>query len=353
MSNPLDNDDPDTQFADAYFDKANAPRRGRPTPKDPELISRRDELLWLLSVKWYEIGWELPKAKTMDQLRSALNPLKGHPYSDRVVQFLHTTTTPSSTKEIRALRKRRGKAIETLRNFQFEFDRYDREARTAEIAMNEADSNSQHILFANLLKRWAECKHAKANLNEGQAVVNKLQQELASKEACLCQNELLDFIDKGKYARDPEGFANAMAGLPDLTWGTSRDRCAKTKPNSVFAYRVFETIDRIWNTREKYVNLPTTELFRQEILKLPKTMLEKVSGLIAREKGKKRIEMPNNLRTYLVDNWPYLKWAIDEVEAAKFHPKRVPFLIASAFEKAIAKPRRPEDVVRAQLDKIE
>ena len=142
--------------------------------------------------------------------------------------------------------------------------------------MNEADCDSQQIMFANLLKRWAECKQARANLNDGQAALNMLEQELANKEAWLCQTELLDFINKGKYARDPEGFANAMAGLPDLTWGTSRDRCAKTKPNPVFAYRVFETIDRIWNTRERYVNLPTTELFRQEILKLPKTTFEKV-----------------------------------------------------------------------------
>jgi hypothetical protein len=68
-------------------------------------------LLWLLSVKWADIGWQLPTATTPEELKRALEPLRGRPYENLVHRFLHPTPVASSAEEIRALRKNRGKRL--------------------------------------------------------------------------------------------------------------------------------------------------------------------------------------------------------------------------------------------------
>ena len=144
-----------------------------------------------------------------------------------------------------------------------------------------------------------------------------------------------------------------MAGLPDMAWETSRERCSKIKVETNFHYGLLLTVSAIWRRRDQYSKLSAVELFRQEVLKLPKTRLVRVSGLLAKEKGTDRIKLPNNIRTYLVENWSYLKSAIEGVGAGKVHPRRVPFLILSAFSRNLAKPRTAHDLVRADMDKIE
>jgi hypothetical protein len=353
MSNPLEDSNTGEQKVPQYFDGAKASGPGRPTLSDDDLIDLRNGLYWLLSVKWPDIGWELPRVETPEQLRNALAPIKGHPYEHLVTRFLHATPVPSSPEEIRALRKNRSAAIENLREAQSELDRRAQEARTAELAMNEAQVDTQQSFFLNLLKRWGEFRRAQSSLDTAQAVLKAIERDVADQEAGFCQSELVEFIFKANYARNPLGLSNAMAGLPDVAWETSRGRCSKYKPEPNFHYRLFLTISAIWRSRENYPELPTVELFRQEILKMPVTKLVRISGLLAKEKGNDRIKLPNNLRSHLVENWPYLKSAVEETDLVRVHPKQIPFLIAAAFSRNLEKPRTPQDQVRADRDKIE
>jgi hypothetical protein len=130
--------------------------------------------------------------------------------------------------------------------------------------MNETEPNKQQPFFSNLLKRWQECRRAQASVDAAQAVLKTIEQGLADKEAGFCQEELLEFIIKGKYARSPLGLANAMAGLPDMAWDTSPDRCSKIKVEPNFHYAVFVTISTIWNHRERYSESSGVQLFRQD-----------------------------------------------------------------------------------------
>jgi hypothetical protein len=190
-------------------------------------------------------------------------------------------------------------------------------------------------------------------LDAEQAVLKRMERDVADKEAGFCQSELVDFITLKKYARNPLGLANAMAGLPDMAWETSRGRCSKIEAEPNFHYEVFLTISAMWRRRERYPASSMEELFRQEILKLPRIRLARVSGLLAQEKGADRIKLPNNLRSYLVESWPYLKTAIEQTPTAVLHPRQMPFLILAALTRNLEKPRTPHDIVRADLEKIE
>jgi hypothetical protein len=335
------------------FGGSNATGPGRPTISGDELIEIRNGLLWLLSMNWPDIGEQLPRATTQEELRLALEPLRRHANEYLVSSFLHPTPVSSSAEEIRALRKGRGEAIERVRTAQSDYDRCFTDARKAEVAMNESASETQQPFFSNLLKRWGECRRAQVTLDAAQAFLKTIEREVADKEAGFCQSELLDFINLKKYARNPSGLANAMAGLPDMAWETSRERCSKIKAETNSHYEVFLTVSAIWRRRDRYSELSVVALFRQEILELPKTRLVRVSGLLAKEKGTDRIKLPNNIRGYLVENWPYLKSAIEGIGSGKVHPHRVPFLILSAFFRNLGKPRTAQDLVRADLDRIE
>src|SRR5216117_2973706 len=91
---------------------------GRPTVDDGRLGGDRDALVWLLSVGWGDIGWQLERASTPQELREALEPLREHACGHLVARFLRPTSISVTAKEIREDRKVLRKAIENLREAQ-------------------------------------------------------------------------------------------------------------------------------------------------------------------------------------------------------------------------------------------
>src|SRR5208337_245420 len=63
-------------------------RPGRPTVDDGTLSADRDALVLLLSVEWANVGWQLPKATTPEELRDVLAPLRGNSYERYIALFL-------------------------------------------------------------------------------------------------------------------------------------------------------------------------------------------------------------------------------------------------------------------------
>jgi len=89
------------------------------------------------------------------------------------------------------------------------------------------------------------------------------------------------------------------------------------------------------------------ELFRREIEKLPR------KTLVYWEPEKKKILMPNQVRSRLGDNFRLLGQAIEETLQKNIHPGQIPFVITSTFEKNIEKPRMPADSVQIDNERIE
>jgi hypothetical protein len=325
---------------------------GRPTIDDETLNGDRDAIVWLLSAAWGDIGWELPQATTLDELRHALEPLRGHPNDQYVAVFLRPTFVTSTAEEIRAARKNLGKAIEHCRAARDRHDKCLDASRTAELAMNDAQQEQQGIFLVELLGRWGESAKARKDWEAAQRDETDLDRDLKAKEAGFALSELLDFITQKKYARNPLRLANAMAGLPDMRWEQSCTRCSAIKCGSwpQFQYRLFRAIKAIWNRRVHHPELALTQLFRQEIEKLPRTVLISVPQPPPNPPTKGKID--NALRSHLAENWRSLRLAIEEIEESEAQPDRVPFIILNHFMKNLAKPRTPQDSVLIAKERI-
>jgi hypothetical protein len=328
------------------------PGPGRPTVDDQTLWADRDALVSLLSITWPDIGWQIPQVTTLEDLRHAFEPLRGHPSEYLIFYFLRATPVTATPEEIRASRKTLGKAIERLREAQERHDRCVQASRIAESAMNDVQPDERQAMASDVFRAWGENKKAREELALAINTEKNLTQELRSKEAGFAQTELLDYITKKKYARNPLGLAKAMAGLPDIGWPQSHERCSETKSDQWphFQFRVFKTIKTIWNRRDSYPELPIAQLFRQEIGALPRTVIGNIKH--PPPKPAVPIKRENGLRLHLGDNFRSLRLAIEEVVGVETHPDRMPFLIASRFTKNLGKTRAPQDLVLNAREKI-
>jgi hypothetical protein len=69
--------------------------------------------------------------------------------------------------------------------------------------MNQAGSQPQQGIQANLLKSWEESRIARQESENARDALKAIERELADKAASFSQNQLLAFITLKKYARDP------------------------------------------------------------------------------------------------------------------------------------------------------
>lgn len=325
---------------------------GRPTIDDFSLRTDRDAIVWLLSTAWGDVGWQLPRATTLEELRRALEPLRGRANDQHVTVFLRPTFVVSTAEEVRAAGKTLGDAIEEGRNAREHHDKCVADSRMAEFAMNDVEPEKQATFFVELLRRWRESAAAQKCRETADLAEKNLNQDLRAIEAGFALSELLDFITRKKYARNPLRLANAMAGLPDMGWEQSYVRCSAMKCGSwpQFQFRLFRTINAIWNRRVHYPELPLTALFRQEIERLPKTVIIDIPQPLPDPPKRGKIE--NSLRSHLADNWRLLRLAIEEVTATENHPEQVPFLLLSYFTRNIGKPKTPQDSILIAQEKI-
>ena len=71
---------------------------GRPSVDDDTLSSDRDSLVWLLSVLWGEIGWEVPRSTSPDELRQAFGPVRGHSSEHLLALFIRRTPIAATAR---------------------------------------------------------------------------------------------------------------------------------------------------------------------------------------------------------------------------------------------------------------
>src|SRR5438128_4707194 len=139
--------------SDMVWSETSNKQAGRPTVDDGRLGGDRDALVWLLSVAWGDIGWQLERASTPQQLREALEPLRGHASGHLLARFLRPTSISATGKEIREGRKILGKAIENLHEARARHDRCSEACHQADMAMSQARPEQLEAVKAELKKR--------------------------------------------------------------------------------------------------------------------------------------------------------------------------------------------------------
>lgn len=296
------------------FRQALVRKRGRPKSlRDAELWGMRSSLLAILDPSWAQIGWELGRAKNVQQLRAAFQVLPDS--SGRLQFFARPSTSEANPQSARVTQKRLGLIIEQNRSsYEHQRELQERLDR-AKNALPQATGDSQKAQIERL------CRERQEKLQSFNSAYEKLERDerelngqLMDQFAYIAQNELLSFIRSRRYSFNPVNLANAMAGLPTMGWRQSFKRCLNLKesPSQGFGYRSVQLIDRVRKNSSKR-NLATA--LEAELCRQPK---------------------PSFAVQDMKKNWYYLRRAIEESVQQKMHPDAIPYRIIAEYRRKLS-----------------
>src|SRR6266849_3498338 len=229
---------------------------GRPTVDDFWLSTHRDSLVDMLSCWWGEVGWQLPRASTREELWVALGPVREHPNRHRISRLLLVSSESATAEQIREKRKTNEEAIKDIYEAQARQRKCLDAVTLAEMAKGQASPEQMKEVEVQVSRRKDELKAANTAYDAACAAQQAIATQLDQMEAGYAQDQLLMFIDRrfinGKYARTPLNFANAVAGLPYMqgvdfmgAW-QSYVRCSKLPCVPHHRFQLFETVQSIW-----------------------------------------------------------------------------------------------------------
>jgi hypothetical protein len=327
-------------------------KTGRPGINTEQLLQDRDCVLQLLSSNWERIGWRLERARSLAALRKALRPLtRDQSLRHLIAYFLRTSTEKATAARIRKTLEELGDELENSSVIQQRCNLLGQKYDEAEAACHLASERTKLALLLELKRRGREFETCERELYASQCKLSDLETKLADQRAYFVQTELLRFKARG-YAHGPKVFANAIAGLPTVGCRRSFQLCSRSDSPlwPSLHFEVFRMIQHTWKNRVQETGLTISEQFRNAILQLvPRVPVKRE---IVRQYKLKSKTQDNYLRTFLRENWRFLKLALKQVLVHKCHPKVVPYLITGRFFMNFAKPRTKEDTVLAEIETL-
>jgi hypothetical protein len=319
------------------------------------LCGDRDELVGLLSAMWADIGWELLHAKTTTDIRHALLPLKGDSRHSRMDHFLRESSSKATAAEVRESAAASSSKHARRIGAQIRCDVLRKDFDEVQLAHSQATAEQLTAIEPILRKRRADYESAEVELKTAENEENDAESKLADQEAGFAQRELLKFMRSAKYAHNPLNLANAMAGIRCHTSDAMRvyagcwqsyARCSKLECAiwPTYQFQRFEIIKSIWNRRHRYPQLSPVELFRQEILKVPKITESQAARFSSQITTAEKKRIVNGfVLDNLMEEFRHLRLAIED----SLSKERTPFLILARFTENLT--RSPKDAVESVL----
>jgi hypothetical protein len=159
----------------------NGRRPGKPTIGHNELIGRRNSLACALENHWGDVGWDLKCARTIEDIRTALQPLSKGPDQYPLNLLLRPTVAQVFAGAIRETKKKLGVCGERLPGV-YERQRRAREAfQKAEWAALEVSDQNQQQLQAEIKRRKGAIRELKIKISDKNAEIRR--KELLVKNA--------------------------------------------------------------------------------------------------------------------------------------------------------------------------
>jgi hypothetical protein len=309
--------------------QSEAKTRGRPKAlPDGQLWGTRNALLDTLQRFWAHIGWEIGRAKNVQQLGAAFLPIKD--YSGQLQFFVRPSISKASTQIARFTQRNLGRLNERIR-LGYEDERKLSERLTrARNALQQAKDESETAQIKSICQERDQALQAfSANYGKLQQEERDLRDQMMDQLAYIAQSELLAFIHSHRYTVNPVNLANAMAGLPNMGWRQSTKRCQKLeKPSGPgFGYLTFKLVERVNNKSSKRNFLTVLEA---DLRKQPK-------------KNSAAMEMKKN--------WYYLRHAVKEVLQQRVHPGNVAYRIVVEYQRKMSS-RTAVDVVFEEEEQL-
>lgn len=287
-------------------------RRGRPSEiSDEALFYRRDTLLGTFEFHWAEIAWELERAKKLDSIRQALQPIPA-PRRNEFEDFLFELTEETTFKTLRELRR-------TRRGLEIDFHKVLPEEEEAKEALENAheamkDSRSNAETERLLHRYQRDCFSVKRRRDDLREEIDSTDNALRRKGAYVAQSGLLDFIRSERYRLSPMSYANAMAGLPFITWRQSVSRCIGTKAIHpyLYMYELFLEVKRALDDPPKNAELA----------------IEQVNAYLKKSKR----QHDYSIQTLKAECY-YLRVAIEAAYSRKPPSTAIPFRVFAEYER--------------------
>jgi hypothetical protein len=264
----------------------------------------------------------LSQASTRADITQAFKSSEIPPHHLSIIQpFIRSTTLRSTAFDVRtakqAVKKALKKAVTLEKALRVPADRV--RLTLQALQQPRIPPEQRVIVSAHHRRRLDEYAPLRAEADDHDEELKRLQTVQAKCDAGFSQDQLLLFVRKGKYKWTPRNLAHALAGLPSMGWEQSFKRCGKKKQQwAVREYRVFQMIEKCTDKSPDLFKA----LLEESIRSLP---------------GRK----PNDiaLRESLFGNWRYLRMAIDEALALDDASERLPYRVFEIYTRRIRQGR--------------
>jgi len=306
-------------------DTPKSPRRGRPIAiDDGTLWNARDHLLWLFETTWAHVGARLPWIKKPADVLQTLQVWKEenrhtNHYLPQIL--LRPSSTLATPKWLTVTRRQLGELNEAVRTADDARQKCLKSVETAQRALSDGLSESEKTTVQDQISRRSQkLAEAEAEYLALSKQQRETQELLLDGEASFTRAEFVRFCTSNRYRLTPLNIANALAGLPYISWRQSVLRCKRHAAPSAEgrSMQLFNVIQRIVRSCTR----------RSDLMRHAERWLRTQKG--SKSQGVSELQQ----------KWYYLRWSIKSVlEANPRVPTReLPFAIAREYWKRISRP---------------
>jgi hypothetical protein len=224
-------------------------KRGRRKIPDLELLSDRNHLFALFDAHWADLGWQLENLRNVLDVPTAVKVL---PRDDRhyavrllvkpVTMDIVDPTVRDLAHSYKELTKNVEVTKESIAGTQKYVDSLDRMLR------HEMSESERNIVTSEKKTAEERLSHFKDTLISLVNDKNNTTQRLEHARAHFARSELVKFCQSDRSRLNPRRMANAVAGLPFISWRQSAMRCVTLETNRSpggFRYQTFRVVGRI------------------------------------------------------------------------------------------------------------
>ena len=315
------------------------PKRGRPTISNNYLERARNQWAALLEESWPEIGWALQQIRqrptsTIEDVRKSFQPVKEKPHNSGLANpFYREAVKFAKPTGVRRNRMRVGKLHVEIHHSRAKLTDIQRSIWDAEEALKIAAPEERNPVQEEITRRHHCLHQVETDINRLRIACDALDKESLDEEAYVYAHELLDFLQSGRYALNPQSVANALAGLPTMRWRQSYLRCSPIRLQQPrLDYQILRMILKLWKRHHDESKESLIEFFRGQLPKLPRKL--------------------GYARDFLLENWRDLKLAIEECLDRKHEGGEAPYTLTSIFMRNTRKQKSPLERVLAEQEKL-
>ena len=315
------------------------PKRGPRTIRDNWLLGNRNAWNELLEQSWLRVGWPLlrirdKRTSTIEDVRKALEPVKGMPYNSGLAEsFYRETVEPAKPTAVLKTQKHIGEVDAEVIKVQAKREQCFRSCLDADAAMKMAGPDDTVAVQEEALNRLQRLLQSADDLKRLETKREVLHKQWLDQKAYVFQSELLDFLLSRRYAINPHNLSDALAGLPGMKWRQSFARCSGMEFNQpAQEYEVLELIAEICSRVPEEGKEPLG-FFRAELTK-----------------GSRK---PDYTRQFLRNRWRDLRFAIEECWRLRADDlEGFPFVLSSVFMRNTNRQKDAKEQLLSDREKL-